>query len=362
MRVPVQPIGCPSAMAPPLTFRRSTDRSAGRAARRAPAARRLRSAPPDRSRRARAGAIEQLADCRHGPDAHAGADRRRRWPSPGSARADAGACSRRRPSTGQDHGGAAVGDARRGAGRDDAGHARRPASKTGGSFFSASIVVAARGCSSAAIDRAAFRPGHGDGRDLGVKRPARDCARRPCCWLSSAKASDCLARDAVLAREQLRRLSHHQPGERSSVKPSRYIASTSGKLPILWPHRASTASMQVGHAAHRLDAAREHDVGFAELQSPARPRRRPPGPTRTPCSSSSRARDRQGRRGDRPVARGSVRSQPAARGRSKTSSISRRRAPRARSRRARRPRPAPPDARRQALRHSGRSASALQRR
>ena len=55
------------------------------------------------------------------------------------------------------------------------------------------------------------------------------------------------------------------------VKPSRYIASTSVKLPILWPQRASSASIEVRHAAHRLDAAGDDDLATRRAGSTARP-------------------------------------------------------------------------------------------
>ena len=46
--------------------------------------------------------------------------------------------------------------------------------------------------------------------------------------------------------------------------PSRYIASTSVKFPIAMPPARVDGVDQIRHAAHRLDAAGEHDVRFAE--------------------------------------------------------------------------------------------------
>ena len=95
-----------------------------------------------------------------------------------------------------------------------------------------------------------------------TKRPAAIAASARC-WLLEGEAIRLLARDAVVAREDFGRLSHDQ-AESGHWKPSRYIASTSGKMPHLVAPSRVVRVEQVRHAAHRLDAAGEDDVGLAE--------------------------------------------------------------------------------------------------
>ena len=81
MRAPVQPIGWPSAIAPPLTF--SFSERNRLVAQHREHLRRERLVQLDEIEvvQRQTGALEQLPHRRHRPDAHASADRRRPMPS-----------------------------------------------------------------------------------------------------------------------------------------------------------------------------------------------------------------------------------------------------------------------------------------
>ena len=154
---------------------------------------------------------------------------------------------------------AAVGDARRRAGGDDARLAlddRKRERQPG----EASSVEPARGCSSAmTVVGAAARSVTSHGGAISAAKCPRRSARSALCWLSSANRSDS-SRVMPYWRARISAVSPMIKPDSGHEKPSRYIASTNAKCPILWPHRASARVDQIRHAAHRLDAAGDDDT------------------------------------------------------------------------------------------------------
>ena len=264
MRAPVQPIGWPSAMAPPLTLSLSRRNRHVAQHREHLRARTPRSVPRDRSRRASSPVrCEQLPHRRHRTDAHdpridAGAR-----PADDPRRAAAGRapsrCDRARSSTSAAPPSVMPDDV---PGGDDARRALRRSEDAAAACAAPRSWCPARGCSSASIDGALpFASVTVTGAISSSKRPSAIARVGAAAGVSSAYASDCLARDAVLPREHFRRLAHdHAAAEH--VKPSRYIASTSVKLPMLWPHRASSASTRYGMRLIDSMPPATHDVAI----------------------------------------------------------------------------------------------------
>ena len=121
----------------------------------------------------------------------------------------------------------------------------------------------ARGCSSASTTScAALRVGDGDGRDLVAEASGRDRRAGAPLRLERVRVRR-LARDAVLAREHSTVSPMIMPHS-EQVKPSRYIASTSVKFPILWPQRASSASIRYGMRLIDSMPPARTTVGLAE--------------------------------------------------------------------------------------------------
>src|SRR5207244_7221076 len=73
-----------------------------------------------------------------------------------------------------------------------------------------------------------------------------------------------LARDAVLAREYLRRLAHDQVRERALESVSIHGVDERKVPHLVTPARVDGVD-EVRHAAHRLDATVENEFGLAEL-------------------------------------------------------------------------------------------------
>ena len=239
------------------------DRQVARA-RRAPAARRLRSAPPDRSRRAERSCASSLLNRGHRADAHppridAGTgppEHPREWRQP---------VLRDRVVARQHHRGAAVGDARRRPRRDDAWRAHR--ARTPAAACAGLDVVVAR--MFVGGDRlAALRVGTSTGAISSANAPVA-IARAAFSWLTSANASDAS------------RVMPYSRARSSAVSPMTMPRERAREAVAIHrvderkvPHPVAPARIrrvdQIGHAAHRLDAAGQDDLRFAEQDlSPA---------------------------------------------------------------------------------------------
>ena len=116
--------------------------------------------------------------------------------------------------------------------------------KVSGSLASPSSVDPGRGCSSMANVIVLPRSVTVTGTISASKWPCR-WACSALRWLSSAKASDS-ARVMPYWRARISAVSPMMRPDSGHEKPSRYIASTNWKCPILWPHRASAASTRYG--------------------------------------------------------------------------------------------------------------------
>ena len=129
--------------------------------------------------------------------------------------------------------------------------------KTSGSLRRPSIVVPGRGCSSA-LERLSVLPFasvNGDRRDLVAEAAGGDGPLGALLRLERVGVGR-LARDAVLAREHLRRLPHDHAADRAGE-----AVAIHGVDEREVPHPMAPARVfgvdQVRHAAHRLDAAGE---------------------------------------------------------------------------------------------------------
>ncbi len=162
--------------------------------------------------------------------------------------------------SGQDHGGAAVGHARRAAGGDDAGRAvvledRRQFRQTRQRRLRPRMFVGAR-------DGLPFRALNGHRRELGVECARGDCARRLLLAVEREGIAG-LAGDVVFPRQNLGGLPHHEPAQRAGEPVAVHRVHEREVPHLVAPSRVDGID-EVRHAAHRLDAAGEHDVGFAE--------------------------------------------------------------------------------------------------
>ena len=126
---------------------------------------------------------------------------------------------------------------------------------------SASIVVPGLGCSSAAIVVVARRAGHVDGAISASKRPAAHRGFGTPLALER-EAVGRLARDAVVAREQFRRLAHDEARERAPEAVAIHRVDQREVAHLVAPPRVVRVD-EVRHAAHRLDSAGEHDLRVA---------------------------------------------------------------------------------------------------
>ena len=118
-------------------------------------------------------------------------------------------------------------------------------SNTSGSLRRPSIVApGARMLVDRQFDRLALRVAARRRRDF-VREPARGNRRLGLRWLSSANASDS-SRVMPYCRASTSAVWPITRFDSGQKNPSRYIASTSVKLPILWPQRASSLSTRYG--------------------------------------------------------------------------------------------------------------------
>ena len=176
-------------------------------------------------------------------------------------------------------GGASVGDPRRRTGGDDAGvsvnrfeHQRQFAQS-----FDCRAGARMFVDSSSTGFPFASRPGAGVISSLNRPAATAASARR---WLSRAYASDS-SRVMPYCRARTSAVWPMRSCDRGQKNPSRYIASTSGMLPILWPHRASSLSMRCG-------------IRLIDSMPPARttldwPRRMACAPSATACNPEAQA-------------------------------------------------------------------------
>ena len=243
MRVPVQPMGCPIAIEPPLTL--SLSIGSGRSRNTASTCAAKASFNSMRSKSSRRSCVRTSSFCTAGT----GPMPMLRGSTPALAqprmRASGVTCSRLArsalinttaapPSVMPDDDPAVMMPG-----------APSTSRKTSGSLRRLSSVVPGRGCSStSSIAGLPFASAYSTGTISSRNRPsAMACSARR--WLSSAYASES-SRVMPYSRARTSAVSPMIMPQTEQVKPSRYIASTSVKFPIRCPHRASSASTRYG--------------------------------------------------------------------------------------------------------------------